>query len=269
MALFRLVYQSFWDDPKVCDDFTPEDKYFFLYLLTNIHTNLCGCYEISIKQISREIGYNEETIQRLISRMENQHHVIRYDQTTKEILILNWHKYNWNKSEKTMKGVNEFAKRVKTPSFLKYLREVSEKYGYHIDAPCIDEVYPIDTTIAITNTITNSITDTDTNTIKEKKTKFSEFAGDDSELLKALNEFAAMRKQIKKPLTQGAVDRLLKNLSKFSREEWIPILNQSTDHCWQDIYALKTAPAPAGNAVGRTGQMLQDSYRMMEEWANG
>ena len=262
MATYRQVYLSFWTDPKVDDDFTPEDKYFYLYLLTNPHTNICGCYEIGMKQICREMGYNEDTILRLISRMENQHHVIRYDQKTKEVLLLNWHKYNWTRSPDMLKGVKEVSQYIKSENFRNEVFKMIECFeNKTVYRPSLDGR---ETSVSVSDTVTVSVSDN-----KEKKTKFSEFAGDDAELLKALNEFAAMRKQIKKPLTQGAVDRLLHNLSKFSREEWIPILNQSTDHCWQDIYALKTAPAPAGNAVGRTGQMLQDSYRMMEEWANG
>ena len=52
MASYRSVYTTFWTDTKVSDDFTPEDKYFMLYCLTNNYTNLCGCYEISIKQMA-------------------------------------------------------------------------------------------------------------------------------------------------------------------------------------------------------------------------
>ena len=43
MAVFRTISNSFWTDSKVDDTFTPEDKYFYLYLLTNPHTNICGC----------------------------------------------------------------------------------------------------------------------------------------------------------------------------------------------------------------------------------
>ena len=46
MAIYRNVSMSFWTDSKVADDFTAEDRYFYLYLFTNPHTNLCGCYEI-------------------------------------------------------------------------------------------------------------------------------------------------------------------------------------------------------------------------------
>ena len=73
MAIYRTVSLSFWTDSKVTDDFTPEDKYFYLYLFTNPHTNLAGCYEISVRQMAYETGYIKETIERLIDRFKNVH----------------------------------------------------------------------------------------------------------------------------------------------------------------------------------------------------
>ena len=141
MKNYRNVSQSFWNDSKVDDDFSPEDKYFMLYLLTNPHTSVCGCYEISMKQMERETGYNADTIARLISRMQNVHNVIRYDQETKEVLIINWHKYNWTKSEKLMKAVVYAADHIKSEVFKQYVIDtVSIRYGYPIDTSDKDNV---------------------------------------------------------------------------------------------------------------------------------
>lgn len=57
MANYRNISMDFWQDSKVVDDFTPEDRYMYLYCMTNPHTNLCGCYEISVKQMANETGY--------------------------------------------------------------------------------------------------------------------------------------------------------------------------------------------------------------------
>ena len=100
MALYRTISMSFWTDSKVVDEFTPEDRYFYLYLFTNPHTNLCGCYEISIRQMANELGYAKDSVENLIKRFESVHNVIRYSSVGKEILLLNWYKYNWTKSEK-------------------------------------------------------------------------------------------------------------------------------------------------------------------------
>lgn len=63
-----------------------------------------------------------------------------------------------------------------------------------------------------------------------------------SPLQRALNDFISMRIKIKKPLTALAKTRLLSKLellSKGNEEMKIAILNQSVDHCWQDVYELK------------------------------
>ena len=101
MAKYRSIQTSFWSDTKIIEDFTPEDRYFYLYLLTNEKSNQLGCYELSIKQMCRDTGYNEETIKKLIDRFQNIHEIIYYDFKTKEIFLKNWYKYNWLDSDKT------------------------------------------------------------------------------------------------------------------------------------------------------------------------
>ena len=137
MAKGRIVSTSFWDDSKVVDDFTPEDKYIYLYCMTNPHTSLCGCYEVSIKQIANETGYNEDTIKRLLMRMDREHNVIRYSSITKELLVLNWFRYNWSTSEKLNKPLLSEIRGIKDDGFRSYLagryneREtVTELYEY-------------------------------------------------------------------------------------------------------------------------------------------
>ena len=154
MAFYRTVSMSFWTDSKVVDDFTPEDKYFYLYLFTNPHTNLCGCYEISIKQAVNETGYNRDTIESLINRFETFHKVIVYSRETKEILLLNWHKYNWTKSEKYNKALESEISKVKEERFREYLLGVLRVE----DTVSIPYRYPMDTsnTTTITNTNTNN-----------------------------------------------------------------------------------------------------------------
>lgn len=126
MAIYRNVQLSFWTDNKVEDEFTPEDKYFYLYLLTNPQTNICGCYEVSYSQLTNQTGYNKDTINRLLDRFENVHKIIKFNKSTKEILILNWYKYNWSKSEDTLKGVLKVSEHIKCKEFKKYIFHVVE-----------------------------------------------------------------------------------------------------------------------------------------------
>lgn len=142
---YRNVSQSFWTDPKVDDDFTPEEKYFFLYLLTNPHTSVCGCYEISMKQMERETGYNCDTVSRLISRMQDVHKVIRYDDQTKEVLIINWPKYNWTKSEKLISAIVSAAEHIKSAAFKRHIFDtLSIRYGYSSETSDKDYDYDYD-----------------------------------------------------------------------------------------------------------------------------
>ena len=110
MAKYRSIQTSFWSDTKIIDEFTPEDRYFYLYLLTNEKSNQLGCYELSIKKMCNDTGYSKEIIKNLIDRFQNVHKIIYYDFKTKEIFLKNWHKYNWLDSDKTRVCIEkEFA----------------------------------------------------------------------------------------------------------------------------------------------------------------
>ena len=59
----------------------------------------------------------------------------------------------------------------------------------------------------------------------------------------AFKEFLVMRNKIKKPIaTQQAMTRIMNKIDRLSggdNDLAVKILNQSTDHCWQDVYELK------------------------------
>lgn len=152
MAVYRTIHLSFWTDSKVDDEFTPEDKYFYLYLLTNPHTNICGCYEIGERQFCRETGYNSDTISRLINRFQDVHDVIRYDSATKEVLVLNWYKYNWTKSEDLLKNVKTVASHIKSDEFREYILSLIDDPVDTLPTPC---PHPVGTsvTVSVNNTV--------------------------------------------------------------------------------------------------------------------
>lgn len=159
MAVYRNIQTTFWTDAKVADEFTPEDKYFYLYLFTNPHTNLCGCYEISRKQMSWETGYSIETIDRLIERFATVHEVIRFDQDTRELLLINWHKYNWTSSVKFRKPLLKQIESIKCSKFKDFLMEIYKD----TDTVSIPYQYGMDTTVTV------SVTDTVSDTNKKKR----------------------------------------------------------------------------------------------------
>ena len=174
MATYRNVQMSFWTDSKVMDDFTPEDKLFFLYIMTNPLTSLCGCYECSKKRMSRDIGYSVETITNIIYRMENIHHVARYNEDTKEILIMNWDKYNWTQSSKVLDGAYKGAIQIKCPEFKGYVLWKLHSYGYEVDEKLLSSIpypYPMDKTVTVTVTDINNNPNTNTNDVIEEPIK--------------------------------------------------------------------------------------------------
>ena len=154
MAIYQKIQKSFWTDSKVDDDFTPEQKFLYLYLLTNPHTNMAGCYEISTKQMSRETGLPIGVIEDNLSELQNRLHVIYYDISTKELLLINWWKYNWGSSPKVRTCVSSDIKLIKNKNFKKYLEKinngeisssalldrVSIQYQNSIDTSCSDSV---------------------------------------------------------------------------------------------------------------------------------
>lgn len=153
MATYRQIYLTFWTDVKISDTFTPEDKYFYLYLLTNPHTTICGCYEFSFKQAANETGYSKDTIEKLLDRMINTHGVVKYDANTNEILLLNFAKHNWTKSPDLIKGVNVSIDKVKSLEFTEFLKcEIDRLMTVY--TPSID---PAQTTVSVTDSISNDI----------------------------------------------------------------------------------------------------------------
>jgi hypothetical protein len=122
MAQFRYVYTSFWEDPKVVENFTPEDKFFFIYLLTNPHTTQIGIYKITKKLISFELGYSIESVNSLMSRFEEHHKVIRYNEETRELAIKNWGKFNLRKGGKPVVDcITKEFKSVEDKSLIAYV----------------------------------------------------------------------------------------------------------------------------------------------------
>lgn len=147
------------------DDFSPEDKYFMLYCLTNPHTNIIGCYEISMKQMAAELGYSVDAVMSLIKRFKEHHGVIDYDGETKELYVKNWHKYNWTESPKLNPSIVAALDTVKTHRFK---QRIAELYNAR-DTVSIPYSYGIDTTD--TDTVTDTVSDVSLKNKKEEKPK--------------------------------------------------------------------------------------------------
>ena len=137
MSKYRSVQVSFWQDAFVLD-LTPEEKYFYIYLMTNSKANQIGIYELPKRIIETETGYNRETVEKLLNRFMDYEKII-YNEPTKEVILLNWSKHNWNNSPKVVKRVEEELKGVKFSPFIDMYRESIENTDFNkvsIQYPC-------------------------------------------------------------------------------------------------------------------------------------
>ena len=235
MALTRTIQLSFWTDSKVVDDFTPEDRYFYLYLMTNPHTNVCGCYEISIKQMSDETGYSKETVEKLINRMVNVHKVICFSNDTKEILLLNWSKYNWTRSDKFQVAVEREISHVKEVSFRDYLTDIYNG----VDTVSIRYPYGMDTSFSLYSN-TNNLNTNSNKDINKSNIKKSYF--NDPDLDDLFNELLEQRKKQKVVNTERAIQMLVKKVYEYSngnKQAALEIIGQSVENSWKGIFPLK------------------------------
>lgn len=122
MAIFRKVHVSFWRDEFI-EGLTPEQKYFYLYLLTNDRTTQCGIYEITIRQMCYDTGYNDETIKKLLEYFITKGRLM-YSESTKEIALKNWAKYNDSNSPKVRACIDKELIKVKNRVLIEYLYSI-------------------------------------------------------------------------------------------------------------------------------------------------
>lgn len=83
---------------------------------------------------------------------------------------------------------------------------------------------------------------------KELKNNIGEpvrYFPDNDVLEETFNEFRKMRNTIKKPMTDRAIELMIKKLERMTADplKKQKILEQSITHCWQDIYELKNEAA--------------------------
>lgn len=121
MGIKRIVDTSFWTDGKV-DEFSPEDKYFMLYLLTNPFSKQLGIYEISIKQAAFQMGYSVDAFKVLLDRFENKYNMILFSKETNEIAIINFLRHSVMKGGKPVEDcIRKEMSLVKNKSLIDFV----------------------------------------------------------------------------------------------------------------------------------------------------
>ena len=122
MAIFRKIHTQIWSDPFF-SDLDSEKKMFYLYILTNERTKQCGIYEISKKHICFDLGLSLDKVNKLLSFFINIGK-LQFSDSTNEVAIKNWAKYNYSTSPKVVRCIESELKAVKNKSLIEYIYSI-------------------------------------------------------------------------------------------------------------------------------------------------
>lgn len=179
----RLIDTELWNNEQIVEEFTCDDKYFWLYLLTSPHGSICGVMRYSPAIIGRDMGLHKDTIENLVYRFENNYKLIVVDKETKELLILNWYKWNWSTSGKLLQSVINSKETIKSVFIQELVQERIDFVTGKIDRVSIPYAYPtISNTITNTNSIDNDICKENYNKRNENIVQPSFLANDENQV---------------------------------------------------------------------------------------
>lgn len=143
MAIYRQIHIDFWQDELVAE-FSPEDKYFYLYLMTNNKTTQCGVYRVNLRVMAFDLGWDKTTVEKLIDRFIG-YGRIKYNADHSEIFMVNWLKYNSARSPKVASLIDKQIKEIKTEEFKTDVITLCIEYGYPIKTVSQPEPEPTPT----------------------------------------------------------------------------------------------------------------------------
>ena len=127
MSTQRYVSTSFWDDPWICS-LDPSEKLLYLYLMTNPLTNIAGVYEITIRRICFDTGFNNDIVEKILSRFEEAGKAYYHQKT---IVIPSWPRHQKSEHrEKIKKGIITVLQNL-SQDFLEYLDSID--YQFDLD----------------------------------------------------------------------------------------------------------------------------------------
>ena len=131
MAKYRQIQTCFWKDSFVTE-LTPEEKFFYMYIMTNSNTTQCGIYTFIIKFAEVETGYNSDTIEKLLKKFV-EYGKISYCKETKELMVLNWVKYNFVNNKAVISCMNKELQQTKHKPFIKALYNICLKNALPVE----------------------------------------------------------------------------------------------------------------------------------------
>jgi len=101
MAKKRYINTQFWRDSYI-SNLDPSEKLVFLYLITNPDTNISGIYQIPLKIIATDTGFDKDMIIKILARFERDGKV-KYENGW--IALKNFIKNQNERSPQVIKGI--------------------------------------------------------------------------------------------------------------------------------------------------------------------
>lgn len=273
MGIKRIVDVSFWTDNKV-DEFSPEDKYFMLYLLTNPFTTQLGIYEISIKQAAFQMGYSIDAFNVLLDRFETKYRMIVYSKETGEIAIKNFLRHSIMKGGKPVEDcIKRDMSKVKNKKLIDFVfSSISEKDDLNETVKKIISEYQIendnhndnDNDVSYHDSYHDSYYSPNAgekkpekpkNTVKHKYGEYNNVLLTDDELDKLQSEY---------PDWQDRIERLssyVASTGKSYKSHYATIRNWARKDQQQPIRSAENFRRST------KAEELNDFYKMAQEWS--
>lgn len=204
-----------------------------------------GQFITTSKRISEELKINKNKVDRILNNLKNAKQIDKQISNKNTLItVVNWEKYQLDDKQNDKRVINE---RETSEKQMINECETDDKPSYYIKNKRMEEI------------------EEDKKDDKSKKKDSTVYYPNDELLDSAFKEFLVMRNKIKKPIvTKQALTRMMNRIEKLSggdNDLAIKILNQSTDHCWQDVYELKEDKQ--NNSYAKNGDR-----DILSEWRN-
>lgn len=127
------------------------DRLYWVYILCNDNVTQIGVYTLTKSQMCFELGFSMDTLNSIMDKFINKYDLILYNESTYEICIKRWGRYNLNKLGKPMIDcIKSELKDVKDKSLLEHVKIYIEKeevvdlynkaiYGENSDENILDD----------------------------------------------------------------------------------------------------------------------------------
>jgi hypothetical protein len=199
MATQRYISTSFWDDEWITT-LDPSEKLLYLYLMTNPLTNIAGVYQITVRRICFDTGFNSDTIGHILTKFEKAGKAYLRDGY---MILPSWPQHQRPEERSKIKqGIDAILRKL--PDKIKDLL-VQIGYRYHIEG------YPYPSNYSDSDTDTDSDTDSDSDsdqhTGARKIASFPQPAGPSTMRAAGLDQYAA-KEGIKRAMQELAERRM-------------------------------------------------------------